>query len=535
MNRQNEKQTELIPEEQLIEKIADASKTIFSYCMARTPNRTEAEDLCQDILCELVRSSENIRDSKAFYGFMWAVAGNVYRQWCRKRAGLQTCELDDDIPSGEDLPDMIPDDEENSDIYLLRRELSLLAEKYRQAVILYYMKRKSCFEISRLLSINENRVKYLLFKSRKILKEGMNMERKLGELSYNPKDLVPMYRGSGPNRFWEFMQGRIRQNIVQSCYNDSLTQEQISLETGIPLPYMDSEINALTEKGILIREGTHYKANIIILTAECMDEIIRNSAPCHKESAELINEFVDENIFNFKQIGFVGADFTENTLRWQLLSFLVREIRGFDAGENEREAPVTVWGDRAYLWLAEQGNALENDLFNFCQVESRRGDRIRFMDYLPFPRGSHRDFYGNDYLINILCDIAHGDCVKFSEYDLEAAAELLRKGYVLKERDRYTDACPLFTKEQYAAACRLAEDFVAEKMTGILKEMNRLAFDVLSAHTPRHLQKQVLAVSSTVRDMNAVGIPVKLLLERKALSTEWNPLEMPGMHIELGE
>ncbi len=416
MNRQNEKQPELIPEEQLIEKIADASKTIFSYCMARTPNRTEAEDLCQDILCELVRSSENIRDSRAFYGFMWAVAGNVYRQWCRKRAGLQTCELDDNIPSGKDLPDMILDDEENGDIYLLRRELSLLAEKYRQAVILYYMKRKSCSEISRLLSINENRVKYLLFKSRKILKEGMNMERKLGELSYNPKALVPMYRGSGPNRFWEFMQGRIRQNIVQSCYNDSLTQEQISLETGIP-----------------------------------------------------------------------------------------------------------------------QGNALENDLFNFCQVESRRGDRIRFMDYLPLPRGSHRDFYGNDYLINILCDIAHGDCVKFSEYDLEAAAELLRKGYVLKERDRYTDVCPLFTKEQYAAACRLAEDFVTEKMTGILKEMNRLAFDILSAHTPRHLQKQVLAVSSTVRDMNAVGIPVKLLLERKALSTEWNPLEMPGMHIELGE
>ena len=231
---------------------------------------------------------------------MWAVAGNVYRQWCRKRAGLQTCELDDNIPSGKDLPDMILDDEENGDIYLLRRELSLLAEKYRQAVIRYYMKRKSCFEISRLLSINENRVKYLLFKSRKILKEGMNMERKLGELSYNPKDLVPMYRGSGPNRFWEFMQGRIRQNIVQSCYNDSLTQEQISLETGIPLPYMDSEINALTEKGILIREGTHYKANIIILTAECMDEVIRNSAPCHKESAELINEFLDKNIYNFR-------------------------------------------------------------------------------------------------------------------------------------------------------------------------------------------------------------------------------------------
>ncbi len=126
-------------------------------------------------------------------------------------------------------------------------------------------------------------------------------------------------------------------------------------------------------------------------------------------------------------------------------------------------------------------------------MESSREDRIRFMDYLPLPRGSHRDFYGNDYMINILCDIAHGDCIKFSEYDMKAAAELLRKGYVLKERKRYKAAMPLFTQEQYVAACRLAEDFVAEKMAGILEEMDRLAIDILSAHTPRHLQKQVSA------------------------------------------
>lgn len=46
----------------LRERIAEASRTIFSYCMARTPNREEAEDLCQDILCELVGSSSRLRD-----------------------------------------------------------------------------------------------------------------------------------------------------------------------------------------------------------------------------------------------------------------------------------------------------------------------------------------------------------------------------------------------------------------------------------------------------------------------------------------
>lgn len=134
----------------LDEKITEAPKTIFTYCMARTPNRQEAEDLCQDILCELVKSSRNLRDHEAFYAFMWSVAGDVYKQWCRKRAKGRTFELTDEIAAQDRL-----EFEEDDDLYLLRRELSLLSEKYRRATILYYIDRMSCSEIAHSLHISE--------------------------------------------------------------------------------------------------------------------------------------------------------------------------------------------------------------------------------------------------------------------------------------------------------------------------------------------------------------------------------------------
>ena len=74
-------------------------------------------------------------------------------------------------------------EEEDSALFLLRRELALLAEKYRKAVVLYYIESKSCLEISDCLGISESMVKYLLFKSRQILKEGMRMERNYGRQS----------------------------------------------------------------------------------------------------------------------------------------------------------------------------------------------------------------------------------------------------------------------------------------------------------------------------------------------------------------
>ena len=150
---------------ELHEKIAEISKTIFSYCMAKTPTREEAEDLSQDILYELIKSAENIRDEKAFYAFMWGVAGNVYKQWYRKKLKNNTCELTEDIASNDNFLE-----NDSSHIYLLRRELALLSEKYRKATILYYIEGHSCSEISSALAISESMVKYLLFKSRKILK-----------------------------------------------------------------------------------------------------------------------------------------------------------------------------------------------------------------------------------------------------------------------------------------------------------------------------------------------------------------------------
>lgn len=65
--------------------------------MVRVFDYADAEDLAQDIIVEIMKSAENIRDDKAFYGFMWSVAGNVYKNWCRKKASRKEYELHDDV------------------------------------------------------------------------------------------------------------------------------------------------------------------------------------------------------------------------------------------------------------------------------------------------------------------------------------------------------------------------------------------------------------------------------------------------------
>ncbi len=520
-------------DEQLNQKITEVSKTIYHYCIARTPTREEAEDLSQDILYELIKSSRNIRDDNAFYGFMWGVADNVYKQWCRKRARLQYNELTDDIPA-ETEPCSFDDDGEG-DIYRLRRELALLSERHRRATVLYYIHRKPCAEIAEHLSISESMVKYLLFKSRIILKEGMNMERKLGTLSYDPKTLISMYSGEGPNQFWSFMQSKIRQNIVGACYNDALTPQQISLETGIPLPYLDDEIKELTDKQILISEGPRYKTNVIIITADCRREIDTVSESYCRRLADEMATYLDTNMSAYKEIGFRGSDYSETTLRWQLIIPVFREIMHHDAA-LEAACPVTGWGERACLRFVEaSAHSQSQYVFNYSTLSSARGDSVLFYDYLPNLYGAHNDFYGNQRYINILCDIARGDCEKFGEYDLEAVADMIRMGYVRREGECFAVNMPVYTVEQYARVQEMARTFVTETVGQTVAELLATTTAVMREHTPKHLQDQVELVAYVEKHLNAVSAPALCMVEEGKLNPNWHMGEMPTTYIILNE
>ena len=519
-------------DEQLNQTITEVSKTIFNYCMAKTPTREEAEDLSQDILYELVRSSKNIRDDNAFYGFMWAVADNVYKQWCRKRTRRQYSELTDDIPAEEEPRPS--EDDTDRDVYRLRRELALLSERHRRATVLHYIHRKSCAEIAEQLSVSESMVKYLLFKSRKILREGMYMERKYGTLSYDPKTLIPLYTGEGSNYFWGFMQSKIRQNMVIACYNDALTPQQISLEIGIPMAYLDDEIKALTDKQILVADGPRYKTNVLIISAECRREMDAATEDLRCRLAEGMATYVDENLSAYREIGFRGSDFSDNTLRWQLLIPLLRAIHSLKEDYMNLPIPMTGWGNRACQWCVEATESGESRyLFNYCGLEGARGDCVAFYDYIPKPYGDHHDFFDNARYVNILCDIARGDSQKFGEYDLEAVADLIRLGYVSKTEEGFRVNMPVYTAEQYPRVRAMAERFVADTLKPTLDQFHATLVATMREHTPKHLQDQVELIAHMEKHTGAVSLPVLRLIEEGKLIPDWRPGEMPTTYIIL--
>jgi predicted Zn-dependent protease with MMP-like domain len=104
---------------------------------------------------------------------------------------------------------------------------------------------------------------------------------------------------------------------------------------------------------------------------------------------------------------------------------------------------------------------------------------------------------------------------------------MIKKGYVIKEGENFRPTIPVYTEEQYDKVIALTKEFAQKELADIICEMDAASEKILAAHTPKHLQGQVKGVSATDKFINAVGIPVSILEERRTLSTDWHPLEMP--------
>jgi len=497
----------------LDEKIAEISKTILSYCMARTSSQYDAEDLAQDMLLEIYRSSANIRDERAFYGFLWSVAGNVYRQWCRRKRRAEECELPEELPDFS--ADPAADLETDSDIWLLRRELALLAEKYRQAAVLYYLEDRSCAQIARTISVSESMVKYLLFKSRQIVKEGMNMERKLGEQSYNPRRLRLGFWG-GVNRYGGLCDSLISQNILYACYNDRLTAEQISLEIGVALPYMEGNLEELLEYGLLHKAGNYYSTDIVIFTKEFEREADRKTEASGREIADKVRAVLEEKEAAVRAVGFYGADMDENTYRWQMACILLDQA----VLENiEPEYPVNKFGEKCFVWgyeSYERNEEADGFGLNNCTVQNDRGDRILFKDFAVNGEMLHKLFFRRRDFANVLLDTADGRTDGFGGTDRAILADLVERGIVKKDGEMWRLNMPVFTDGQQAELNGILKD-AAEEVTAMTRKMMEQTAEILRNHMPSRLKKTAGNMAYLRMFGDSISKPVELLYREKFL------------------
>lgn len=175
---------------------AELDRIVYQYkdmvwraALSMVKNRTEAEDVFQDVFVQLVRHIEKIQNEQHLKAWLLRVTVNRCRSWSKTvwKSRIQSYEkLHDEAgdavePSVEDEYQMNAYPEDGFDPSTAETEqgeqvmiaLSELKPDYRIVVHLFYYEMLSVKAISKILGIQENAVKTRLSRARDLIRRSL--------------------------------------------------------------------------------------------------------------------------------------------------------------------------------------------------------------------------------------------------------------------------------------------------------------------------------------------------------------------------
>ena len=352
---------------------------IFYFCLKKTDKEQEAEELTSDISLCVLNELERGVIPEYFSGWVWRIAKNRYSVWADKKRRKTTLFSGSDISDFELTDSKSAENEyvRNEELSLLRRELAFISSDYRTIVAAYYIDDKPVRDIAAALGLTEGTVKMRLLRARKILKEGMNMAREFGIKSYNPEEITFAASGSQSSGLpWSAVQRKIPKNILLQASNNPSTVEELAVELGIAVPYIEEEVEILVNSDLLKKiAGNKFVTNFFIADKNSQLNMYNAQRLNSKERSRIIDVIADDLISEVRTLGIVRNEMSDNDIKWWLvihiIDYCVEELSEYNINSPLKHKNADTWGfigfEKAELpencTMGHNGNGSENAMF----------------------------------------------------------------------------------------------------------------------------------------------------------------------------
>jgi len=496
--------------------ISEYAKKIYGFAYSKTRDTFEADDLSQEIvlaLCGIAFPEKQIDNMDAY---IYKICRYTWSKYLRKNKPHR------ESLCGNECIDFVEDDcsVENDFIAAelcdkLRREIMYLGKIRREAIILFYYDGKSGEEISAFLGIPAATVRWHLHKAKNELKERFELTG--NDNIYRPVRLsVGHYGWENNDIMHELKSDTLMQNICCVCFGTALAIEEISRTLGVAAVYLEDKLDKLCSMEYMTKsEKGKYRTNFFIRDAGYQIKHSRYQLEKTMPIALAYYNVVKSAFTEITQNGFTGT-VSDDILMWDImLYFMMSEIGETDCRMIkslglEHGSPIRPDGTRHWVRGAvsadevlKSADMIGDDLMDFFKTANGCG--IKGMNLTPinvhaFQLDSPflcdwRTLTANDIsAIRRICALEVENSEP-NEFDKSAIAELVKKGYAVREDDGFKLLVPYFNAEQarkldavlkkYADA-QLDRDAIDKVFFGYVEHMKKLIPDFICENERNH-------------------------------------------------
>lgn len=464
------------------EFVEENLKTIFAYALSRVPNREDAEDLTNDIVLAILQSADKIRNPEAFYGYVWGIAANTYRKFMRRKNRFLWEEIEDTVSDDFDFTAAIAAKE---DVMRLHREIALLSKEYRECTIAYYYDGLSCAEVSKKLSISSEMVKYYLFKTRKILKEGICMEREFGEKSFHPTPFTfnTIFSGKFNSEYRNLFSRKLPGQILMSAYYTSMTARELAIELGVASVYLEDELAVLEKYDLITKSAAgKYQTKLLIFTEDFTNEFHRKAKEYAVPALVEIIAGIEGKLGQIRDLNAICEKLSDSRLLWGLLWPVMRQ------GNEKFEA--------AYPYLQEKDMLYDGAFGTNYGISEGEPEEEWECDAFAGYAGIDEDYYASAADFGILPK-------KNRYFDVDHAA-FRERLYQTLSGEIQPEFMILTEKEETALFEILSEE--SSMMEKLYQQLFSCACQLMRTHAPKSVGDQIERIVFQTLFFRTVGL-----------------------------
>ncbi|WP_170936492.1 RNA polymerase sigma factor [Paenibacillus aquistagni] len=311
--------------------------SLFGYAYKRCSSAYEAEDLCSEIIVQLLKSLRRQEDIHHFYGYAWTIAQRVYADFSEKRKRLSS---EATLTTNATAPlhavihpiDAFINQESNADaLRRIQREIAFLSKMYRDVMIMYYLDGMKTAAIAHKLGILETTVKQRLFSARNtIRKEVTNKNMDNSNLTLKPVKLLLIGTGAPSGHDPRVKAERLfSQNLIYLCKNTARTPKELSELLHVPMPFVEEELEIQCRGenghyGLLKRlDSGKYISNLVLIDAQDLARIQEAYRPYTQEIVDKAVHYLRTHEQRILRFPFLSQPPEASQIAWSLISRMI--------------------------------------------------------------------------------------------------------------------------------------------------------------------------------------------------------------------
>lgn len=494
---------------------------LLNWAWKKTGDKDKAEDLTQEVLLQVLSAAQKSTAPIAEpEHFLWKIAHYTWCNYLRAKEHKNVCVSMENLQleDSSDFAAEFAEEEYRKELTRqMRRQISKLSLLQRDILISFYIEGQSVQNIAQKKNMAQSTVKWHLFQTRKKLKKEITTmtNNNYSDYVYRPRTLqmalsglVPSMESSDINLITNSL---TKQNICIICYRQPRTMEQLSELLGLPMAYVESDLEWLVEHEFIAKSGSGYVTSFLITSAA--DEqgkyaVIKN----HREKlSDVILRELAASEDAIRSIGFCGSDKPFDRLLWMLVYQFCRSMHipypdlprtarmdggnylplGFDRTDWETVPKAVDTAGWSYNGSMQNGSFCWFGMYNFGRsaIEELINGNTLEAEKL---RALLEELIHNDYSVD-----------GFDEQKKYLLAQLVQQGYVTLRDSRAIPNFCVFTKEQFR---RLSEDIFAPIADKLKNELPGLVAE-LEACCKTQLPEQLkdLFHASVAFGLHAIG------------------------------